>query len=54
MDMNMWVSIVNTLMAFIVGALMARDTDLPIVILSLVYFVVSTLVHIVGLYFFNK
>lgn len=53
MDIHMWVSIVNVLLAFTVGALMARDTDLPIWILSLVYFVVTTLVHVVGLYIFG-
>ena len=54
MDIDMLLSIISTLIAFIAGALMARDTDLPILALSLVYFVVTTLVHIVGLHFFNK
>lgn len=54
MDISALVSIVNALLAFTVGASIARDTDLPIWALSLVYFVVTTLVHIVGLYFYNK
>lgn len=53
MDMHMWVTVISDLLAFTVGALMARDTDLPIWILSLVYFVVTTLVHVVGLYIFG-
>lgn len=54
MDMHMWVSILNALLAFTVGALMARDTDFPVWTLCLVYFIVSTLVHSVGLYLWNK
>lgn len=53
MDMHMWVSIANVLLAFTVGGLMAMDTDLPIWALSLVYFVVTILLHIVGLYVFG-
>lgn len=53
MDMHMWVSILNALLAFTVGALMARDTDSPVWTLCLVYFIVSTLVHVVGLYIFG-
>lgn len=54
MDMHMWVSILNALLDFTVGALIARGTNLPIWTLCLVYFIVSTLVHSVGLYLWNK
>ena len=49
----MWASIVDALIGFTTGVLMARAIDLPIWILCLVYFIVSTLVHIVGLYLWN-
>lgn len=53
MDIHMWASIANVLLAFTVGGLMAMDTDLPIWALSLVYFVVVTLVYIAGFYVFG-
>lgn len=53
MDMHMWVSVFNALLDFTIGALMARDTDSPIWILCLVYFIVTTLVYIVGFYVFG-
>ena len=54
MDMHMWVSILNALLAFTAGVLMARDTDLPIWTLCLIYLVTLTLVHVVGFYFHNN
>ena len=54
MDIDTLLSIVTASMAFTAGALMARGIDLPIWVLSLVYFVVTTLVHIVGFYFHNN
>ena len=49
----MWVLIVKLLLAFTFGILMARETGLPILALCLVYFIVTTLVYIVGLYVFG-
>nr|DAS19562.1 MAG TPA: hypothetical protein [Caudoviricetes sp.] len=54
MDIDMLLSIISALIAFIAGALMARDTDLPIWTLCLVYLVALTLVHVVGFYFHNN
>lgn len=54
MDVDMLLSIISALIAFTAGAFMARDTDLPIWTLCLVYLVVLILVHVVGFYFHNK
>lgn len=53
MDIHMWVSIVNALLDFTVGALIARGTDLPIWTLCSVYFIVTLLFYIVGFYVFG-
>lgn len=54
MDIDALLSIVTASMAFTAGALTARDIDLPIWTLCLVYIVVLTLVHVVGFYFHNN
>ena len=53
MDMHMWVSVFNALLDFTVGVLLARDTDLPIWALCLMYLVVITLSYIIGFYVFG-
>lgn len=50
MDIEALLSIISALIAFIAGELMARDTDLPILTLCLVYLIVTTLIYIVGFY----
>lgn len=54
MDIDTLLSIVTASMAFTAGVLTARDIDLPIWTLCLVYIVVLTLVHVVGFYFHNN
>lgn len=53
MDIDTLLSIVTASMAFTAGALIARGTNLPIWILCLVYFIVTSLFYIVVFYVFG-
>lgn len=53
MDTSSWLSIGTVLTCFLTGVLLGRNTDTEILILCLMYFIVTILVHLIGFYIFG-